>query len=730
MKRGLNFLFFISVFIFCTDKSYSQNDTLTNKTIDSVSVYVRYLAALRTYLPEVQGTYLFAGKKSEMIMLQQTSADITNKTGRQVFAKVPGLFVYDMDGSGNQINIAARGLDPHRGWEFNIRKDGVLTNSDMYGYPASHYSMPLESIDHIELVRGTGSLQYGAEFGGMLNYVTKTADTTKPLSIESINSMGSYNLLSSYNALGGTVGKFQYYAYAYKKSKDGYRQNEHTDSHAENITLIFTPNNKLSVALQWSRSSYLYRIPGALTDKMFYADPTQATRSRNYFSPDIHVPSININWTVSTKTKIQFISSAVIGTRSSVMFDKPTNVADTINTTTLQYNNRQVDIDRFNSYTNELRLLQQYQIGKQVQTLVAGVQYMNNDLHRTQLGVGTTDSDYDLTLVKPGWGRDMHFITHNIALFAENKFQFNKKLSATVGAREEIGKTDLSGTIVYYPDNKIPVTINHKYPLFGVGFNYRMTERIQLYGGWSQSYRPMVFKDLIPVSLYEKVDANIKDSYGYNAEIGIRGAWKFLKWDINAFYLKINNRFGTLAITDSAGTLYTYRTNIGNSLNKGIEIFVEGNWLFSKNISLTAFTSTAFMNARYKDASVKLNFINTDVSGNKVESAPDFTTRNSIVLRVKKLAVSALYSYVSETFADALNTVTPPPATGATGLVPSYGLVDLNMSYNLSKTIELKMNINNLMDKKYFTKRPMFYPGPGVWPSEGRSMVITLKLKI
>ncbi|MEI9944007.1 MAG: TonB-dependent receptor plug domain-containing protein [Chitinophagaceae bacterium] len=98
--------------------------------------------------------------------------------------KYPGVFIYDMDGSGNQINIAARGLDPHRGWEFNNRKDGIITNSDMYGYPASHYSMPLESIARIELVRGTGSLQYGAQFGGMLNYVTKQGDTTRPFSFE------------------------------------------------------------------------------------------------------------------------------------------------------------------------------------------------------------------------------------------------------------------------------------------------------------------------------------------------------------------------------------------------------------------------------------------------------------------------------------------------------------------------------------------------------------------
>ena len=49
-------------------------------------------------------------------------------------------FSYTIWMVGNQINIASRGLDPHRGWDYNIRKDGVITNSDMYGYPASHYS--------------------------------------------------------------------------------------------------------------------------------------------------------------------------------------------------------------------------------------------------------------------------------------------------------------------------------------------------------------------------------------------------------------------------------------------------------------------------------------------------------------------------------------------------------------------------------------------------------------
>jgi Fe(3+) dicitrate transport protein len=108
--------------------------------------------------------------------------------------------------------------------------------------------------------------------------------------------------------------------------------------------------------MEWARSTYLYRIPGALTDSMFNADPKQGTRSRNYFSPDIHVPSITINWQPAASTKLQLNSSAVLGNRNSVMFDKPANINDTINSATLEYNNRQVDVDHFNSYTTELRV--------------------------------------------------------------------------------------------------------------------------------------------------------------------------------------------------------------------------------------------------------------------------------------------------------------------------------------------------------------------------------------
>ncbi len=680
-------------------------------------------------LPEVQGTYIFSGKKTEVVDLTQKNVALTEKYGRQIFAKIPGVFVYDMDGTGNQVNISTRGLDPHRGWEFNIRKDGVLTNSDMYGYPASHYNIPMEAVERIELVRGTGSLQYGAQFGGMLNYVSKQPDTTKTLTFESINTVGSYGLISTFNRASGKIGKFRYSTWVNKKRIEGYRESSDSKYDAEEIALFYDINENVHLKFDYTHSNYIIRLAGPLTDAMFKADPQMATRSRNYYNPNIHVPSFTFDWNLSPNTQLRLVSSAIIGERNSVMYDRVATIGDTIVTNTLEYNNRQVDIDNFNSYTTELRAIHSYPLFHQQSILTAGVQYMNNDLNRRQQGKGTTGSDFDLTLVKPGWGRDMHFKTKNIALFAENSWRLTSKLSLNTGIRMEIGETALTGATTYYPADDFPNKIAHHFPLLGVNTQYNITKDINVYAGWSQAYRPVIFKDIVPQSIYEAADKDLEDAYGYNAEIGFRGRWRFLNWDVTGFYLQYNNRLGTLAQTDASNNLIIYRTNIGDSRTSGLEFFLQGNVPISNQSSLSLFTSTSYMDARYEQATIQSGDKNVDIEGNKVESVPMWMSRNGLTFHYSMWSFSALYSYTAESFADALNTVTPS-ATGAIGLVPSYQLLDLNLSVRLTNRIKLQVNANNVLDEQYFTKRPQFYPGPGVWSSDGRTISGSVFIKI
>ncbi|MBX2915622.1 MAG: TonB-dependent receptor [Cyclobacteriaceae bacterium] len=716
----------LSLPILVACSAIAQEDTLRSRKLNEVEIRGSRLYDINR-LPESSGTHLWSGKKSEVISLSGTNANIAEKTGRQIFAKVPGVFVYDMDGSGNQMNISTRGLDPHRGWEFNIRRNGSITNSDMYGYPASHYSIPMEAVDRIELVRGTGSLQYGAQFGGMLNYVTKAPDSTQAFSLESITSSGSYGLVSSYIAASGTIGKLQYATYYSKRVSAGYRTNSETQYDAQSVQLIYSLTDKLKFTTELSRSNYIYHIPGPLTDVQFAQDPRQSTRTRNYFNPEIYVPSFSVDWKIGKGTHVTWLTSAVLGYRNSVMFDKPADVQDTIDPATNRYAARQVDIDNFNSYTSELRLLHEYSISKMPAKLVAGVQYFNNDLHRRQQGKGTTGTDFDLSLTDPVFGRNMHLKSTNVALFAENKIELTDKLSITPGIRYESGQSRMTGVISYYDAHDLPNTIVHKFPLLGVNTQYSLKYG-SIYTGWSQAYRPVIFKDIIPASAYEQADKNLKDASGYNLEAGFRGNSTYWRWDVGVFHIQYNNRLGTQAMRDAMNQFYLYRTNIGNSATTGVEIYTEYVAPLHKRLAFSVFTSTALFNGRYTQAQIRVAENNVNISGNKLESVPNVITRNGVTLRSASGSVSLLYSYVGDTFADALNTVSPS-ANGAMGLVPAYRLLDLNSTF-LIRNVTVRVNINNLTNRQYFTKRPSFYPGPGIWPSDGRSVVVSVGFKV
>lgn len=706
----------------------AQMDTTISRNLDSVIVRSYQINDLGR-LPSVQGTFLWSGKKSEVIRPGAMDAGIADRNPRQLFAKVPGVFVYDMDGTGNQINISARGLDPHRGWEFNNRVDGAITNTDMYGYPASHYSVPMEAVDEIQLVRGTGSLQYGAQFGGMLNYVLKRGDTTKAISFETINSAGSFGMLSTFNAIGGRVKKVTYYGYINQRISSGYRDNSSTDFGAQGFKMAIKATEHVQVRVSFGHSKYIYQLPGPLTDSMFHAAPTQSTRGRNYYNPDIYIPAIAIDWKMSRGTQLTFLLSAVLGSRNSVMFDKPATVRDAIDPASLQYAYRQVDIDHYNSYTAEWRIMHHYDWMGTTHSFSGGMQLMKNNLHRQQLGIGTTGTDFDLFLTQPGWGRDLHFDSRNIAFFAENKFRVSRRLSISPGLRVELGQSDMSGIIKYYNPADVPNSISHRFPLFGLNAQYAVSARSNFYGGFSQAYRPVIFKDIIPASLYEKSDKNLKDAYGYNLELGYRGKADRIHWDISLFQLLYNNRLGVLAEKDNLGNFYLLHTNIGTSRSRGLELFLEYDFPVSASCLVRLFTSTSFLNARYISGAVRSGDTNVNIAGNQVESAPPVISRNGMSVKFQHLSITLLYSYTGASYADALNTREPAP-NGSVGIVPAYGILDLNATASISKRVMIRCSLNNVMNNSYFTKRPAFYPGPGIWSSDGRSASLSIGIKI
>ncbi|WP_204306173.1 hypothetical protein, partial [Escherichia coli] len=73
----------------------NKSDTILVRWLDSVKVISSQQA--RSWVNEPFDNYMFSGKKTEQIKLSGNTADIAGKNARQIFATVPGIFVYDMD---------------------------------------------------------------------------------------------------------------------------------------------------------------------------------------------------------------------------------------------------------------------------------------------------------------------------------------------------------------------------------------------------------------------------------------------------------------------------------------------------------------------------------------------------------------------------------------------------------------------------------------------------------
>ncbi|WP_158829153.1 TonB-dependent receptor family protein [Mucilaginibacter lacusdianchii] len=419
-----NALLVITCLLITYDTQAQKHQLTDTLQLDTVPVRDARLK----HLPDVNGTYLFAGKRTFLVTPNSGSANLAANNARTIFAQVPGVNVWDMDGAGLQINISTRGTDAHRSIETNMRQNGYHINSDMFGYPEAHYTPAFQAIEAIQLVRGSAALQFGSQFGGMVNYKMKDADTSKLISIESEQTTGSNKFFNSFNAIGGRKGKISYYAYFDSRTGDGWRPNAAFSYQSMYANLKYQFNSKGSLALQFSRMNYRQQIAGGLTDAQFEANNRQATRARNFFNPEINIPALLFNYNFSNHTKLEVTSHLLIGQRNSVQYINNANVPDTVNRTLNTYNPRQVDRDYYHGFTTEARLLHRYQAGSLISTFSAGVRLFEEHTQRKQKGTGTVGSDFDLSLVKP-YGIDLSLHTTNYAAFAENIFQITPQFS-------------------------------------------------------------------------------------------------------------------------------------------------------------------------------------------------------------------------------------------------------------------------------------------------------------
>ncbi|WP_435623008.1 TonB-dependent receptor domain-containing protein [Flagellimonas sp.] len=691
-------------------------------------------------LKKVEGTAIYAGKKSEVVLLDNITGNLAANNPRQIYSQVVGLNIYENGDAGLQLNVGGRGLDPNRTANFNVRQNGYDISADALGYPESYYTPPAEALQEIQVVRGAASLQYGPQFGGLINFKFKKPNPNKKIEWVSRQTLGSFDLRTSFNSLSGTIGKFSYYTYFNYKEGNGFRPNSSFDSRNYFGHFGYQLTEKTKLTFEATLFNYLAQQPGGLTDLQFNADPTFSNRPRNWFDVDWKLFSLRLDHRFSSKTDFSLNLFTLDASRSAIGLR--TNRVDLVDDPTEP---RELLIDNFQNWGTEARLLTRYQIKDQDAVLLLGSKYYQSDNNQLQ-GPGSAEGNADFVLRDDEFPNFLNqaqftFPNLNLALFGENIFNLSKTFSITPGFRFEYIKTESSGSfreIVLdlagnpLSNEEIPESRNFErgFVILGVGISYKPNPGFEIYANFSQNYRSVTFNDIRITNDSQRIDEDITDETGFTADLGIRGRLdNLLSYDASVFALLYDNRIGeTVDPEDGVGTL---RGNIGTAFIYGFEGFGDLNlkelWAPGlEKLKLNVFANLAVTDSEYTESD------QNNVEGNKVEFIPNINLKSGLNFGYGNLLGSVQYTFIDEQFTDATNS---PPLfedarnAGIIGSIPSYDIIDISLSYTYKK-FRLEAGINNVLDNSYFTRRATGYPGPGIIPAEPRTFYTTLQVKL
>jgi Fe(3+) dicitrate transport protein len=469
---------------------------------------------------------------------------------------------------------------------------------------------------------------------------------------------------------------------------------------------------------------YTLRQPGGLTDAQFATDPRQARRARDWFGAPWLIPTVTLEHWLAPSTALTLTAFGLEGQRNSVGAIVAPTTDDRPDAP------RRVDRDRYANAGSELRLVHQGVVAGRPIALAAGTRVTIGRTTRWR-GRGTAAADFDLALTAPRT-LDLTFTTTTAAAFTELTLPVADGVALVPGVRLETIRMhgegsvtparatfDPAGAATPFDQRRTRTT-----PLAALGLSITRWPGVELYGNLSQAFRPATFAELFPNDL-AAVDPALRHATGTTADLGVRGTLgDRLTWDIGAFHLRYRDRTGLLGRAalgeDSLRYPNGLRTNVGDSRHQGIEALVEAALATGRGPMprLTLFASGSALDATYTRGPQR---------GRQVEYAPRWQGRAGLTAsRGTRWAIAAQTSYVDPVYADANNT--PASANGVTGRIPRYVVSDLNAWVRLTSSARAEIGVNNLTDHRYFTRRAGGYPGPGLIPAEGRTIVAGVRL--
>ncbi len=318
------------------------------------------------------------------------------------------------------------------------------------------------------------------------------------------------------------------------------------------------------------------------------------------------------------------------------------------------------------------------------------------------------------------------YTSENIAGYLQLDYSGIERLNLSAGVRYEQNKI-FSPEVIRLADNTFDTIPNGRSseskPVFRVGANYQLGKATYLRASWGQAYRyPTIAEKFITTkfSSFAGVGPNpdLISETGWSTEIGIKQGMKIGSWygyvDVAAFWQEYQQMMEFVFSSFSLNGAIFQSKNQGDTRIRGLEISVLGQGKLGPGqlFLLAGYTKT---DPRYKIFSQEQNSFwgSSDTTRNvlKYRFRDSFKADAEYVLNGFGLGLSAQYNSFMESIDLLFQETLPGVKSFRNKNNSGYTLLDVRLSYKISKQLKISALCNNLLNLEY-TLRPALMEAP------------------
>jgi len=398
-----------------------------------------------------------------------------------------GVVVRDFYGTGKTGSVDIRGFGETGPLNTLVLVDGRRVNEvDLSGVDWTQ--IPLDQLERIEIVRGSGSVLYGDNaVGGVINIITKKPE--KPLSARLEGVLGSYHLNKESASVSGKWGSLSAILNAGYNATEGYRENGFFRAKNVGGKLIYELSQDIAFNFSGSLHEDDAGLPGELPRGIYESDRRQALHPEDKAETDDRYGALGVKARLWNLGRIE---------------------AD------LSYRNREV-VDLFKFFTfNDKRNLRTW--GFTPKYILE--KSLGSHTNKLIFGFDFYQSDSDIFSESAFGPNRVEVKKRASGLYLLDEFSILPSLILSLGYRNEWVTYDL-----FQETPRLKDRVRDDEPAYSLSLDYLFAKKSSAFFSFKRSFRFPVSDELLQFFPTIQVNPAMKPQLGLHYETGIRHAF-------------------------------------------------------------------------------------------------------------------------------------------------------------------------------------------------------------